>query len=47
MNLIGDGLVDGVVQYLPLCRCCVRSFGCLDVVVDTCCCGWLVLNWKM
>ena len=51
MNLVGDDvddLVDGVVQLLPLCHCCARSSGCLDVVVaDICCCSCLTLNWKM
>ena len=52
MNLVGDDvddLIDGVVQLLPLCLCCARSSGCLDVVVvvDLRCCSCLMLNWRM
>ena len=50
MNLVGDDaddLVGDVVQLLSPCRCCRRSPGCRDVVVDLCCCNCLMLNWKM
>ena len=50
MNIVGDDvddLVDGVMQLLALCHGGTRSSGCLNVVVDLCCCSCLMLNWKM
>ena len=44
-----DDLVDNVAQPLAvaLCRRCIRSFGCLVVVVEFCRCNCLMLTWKM
>ena len=51
MNVVGDDvdeLVDGEVQFLPLCHGCTRSYGCLNVVVvGLCCYSCLMLSWKM
>ena len=42
-----DDLEYDIVQFLSLCHCCTRSLGCLDVIIELCCCHCLMLSWKM